>query len=68
VCGVVAHYNDTTRPTGVDRLPGFFGQLLVKSLTVRGFIQTEFADEMHLLACCVVPTSVNLSSEWQTNR
>jgi len=47
VCGVVAHYNDTTRPTGVDRLPGFFGQLLVKSLTVRGFIQTEFADEMH---------------------
>jgi NADPH-dependent curcumin reductase CurA len=47
VCGVVAHYNDTTRPAGADRLPGFFRQLLVKSLTVRGFIQAEFADEMY---------------------
>jgi NADPH-dependent curcumin reductase len=28
-------------------MPGFFGQLLVKSLTVRGFIQTEFAGEMY---------------------
>jgi len=47
VCGIVAHYNDTARPTNADRLPGFFRQVLVKSLTVRGFIQSEFTDEMY---------------------
>jgi NADPH-dependent curcumin reductase len=42
VCGLVASYNATTAPTGRDRLPGFFGQVLRRSLTVRGFIQDEF--------------------------
>lgn len=42
VCGLIAQYNgvDTEHH---DRLPGFFTQILVKSLTVRGFIQSEFA-------------------------
>lgn len=42
VCGLVAGYNATERPTGPDQLPGFMGKVLSLSLTVRGFIQTEF--------------------------
>lgn len=47
VCGLVAHYNDTEPPAGPDRLPGFYRDVLSKSLTVRGFIQTEFVREHH---------------------
>ena len=42
VCGLVAGYNDTEAPGGPDRFPGFMSQVLVRSLTVRGFIQNEF--------------------------
>jgi NADPH-dependent curcumin reductase CurA len=42
VCGLVANYNAATAPEGPDRLPGFMGLVLRKSLTVRGFIQDEF--------------------------
>ncbi|MEP7089513.1 MAG: NADP-dependent oxidoreductase [Nocardioidaceae bacterium] len=42
VCGLVATYNLTSAPDGPDRLPGFMGLVLRKSLTVRGFIQGEF--------------------------
>ena len=42
VCGLVANYNATSAPEGPDRLPGFMGLVLSKSLTVRGFIQSEF--------------------------
>lgn len=46
VCGLIAHYND--RPganSGPDRLPATMRDVLTKSLTVRGFIQREFADQ-----------------------
>jgi NADPH-dependent curcumin reductase CurA len=42
VCGLVADYNTTAAPEGPDRLPGFMRLVLTKSLTVRGFIQSEF--------------------------
>lgn len=42
VCGLVANYNLTSQPEGPDQLPGFLGQVLTQSLTVRGFIQDEF--------------------------
>ncbi|AQA24163.1 zinc-binding dehydrogenase family protein [Rhodococcus sp. MTM3W5.2] len=42
VCGLVSHYNETAAPTGPDRLPGFMNDVLKKSLTIRGFIQSEF--------------------------
>lgn len=42
VCGLVANYNLTSVPEGPDQLPGFLGQVLTRSLTVRGFIQDEF--------------------------
>ncbi|UOT06316.1 NADP-dependent oxidoreductase [Rhodococcus opacus] len=47
VCGLIAQYNDTEAPEGPDRLPGFFTWVLVKSLTIRGFIQREFVSEMY---------------------
>jgi len=43
VCGLVANYNLTSQPEGPDQLPGFLGQVLTQSLTVRGFIQDEFS-------------------------
>ena len=42
VCGLVADYNATSAPDGPDRLPGFMRHVLTKSLTIRGFIQSEF--------------------------
>lgn len=43
VCGLVAHYNDTAPPPGPDRLPQAMGLILSRHLTVRGFIQSDFA-------------------------
>jgi NADPH2:quinone reductase len=42
VCGLVAHYNDTELPEGPDRTAQLMQSILTKSLTIRGFIQTEF--------------------------
>ncbi|WP_245717633.1 NADP-dependent oxidoreductase [Nocardia jejuensis] len=45
VCGLVANYNDTELPPGPDRLSLLMSNVLRKSLTLRGFIQTEFLDQ-----------------------
>ena len=42
VCGLVAHYNDTTAPPGPDRRAALMSAILTRSLTLRGFIQREF--------------------------
>ncbi len=42
VCGLVADYNATSAPEGPDRLPGLMRRVLTQSLTIRGFIQSEF--------------------------
>ena len=42
VCGRIAHYNDSEAPPGPDRLPGFMGQVLVKRLLIKGFIQFDY--------------------------
>ncbi|MFC9767200.1 NADP-dependent oxidoreductase [Rhodococcus jostii] len=47
VCGLIAQYNDAYVADGADRLPGFFSKVLVKRLTVRGFIVYDFADDLH---------------------
>ncbi|WP_107656257.1 NADP-dependent oxidoreductase [Nocardia suismassiliense] len=47
VCGLIANYNTTGAEEGPDRLPAFYSRILVKSLTVRGFIQTEFVRELY---------------------
>ncbi len=41
VCGRIAHYNQTKLPEGPDRLIPFMGQILVKRLMFRGFIQSD---------------------------
>lgn len=45
VCGLVSGYNATELPDGPDRLGMLMGLVLTKSLTVRGFIQTEFFED-----------------------
>jgi NADPH-dependent curcumin reductase CurA len=43
VCGLIAQYNSDGPFEGPDRLPVVMRQVLSKSLTIRGFIQREFA-------------------------
>ena len=45
VCGLIAHYNATELPTGIDRVSLLLRQVLVKRLTVRGFIVFDFASQ-----------------------
>ena len=42
VCGLVSVYNATSLPSGPDRSGLLMGNILRKSLSVRGFIQSEF--------------------------
>ncbi|MBL1078918.1 NADP-dependent oxidoreductase [Nocardia sp. 2] len=46
VCGLVSSYNATDLPPGPDRVNQLMSLILRKSLTVRGFIQTEFQDQL----------------------
>ncbi|NKF24452.1 NADP-dependent oxidoreductase [Solimonas marina] len=43
VCGLVAQYNATDVPAGPDRMPGLMREILSRHLTLRGFIQSDFA-------------------------
>jgi len=45
VCGLIAQYNGTSGGDGTDRLPATMREILSKSLTVRGFINSEFAEQ-----------------------
>jgi len=44
VCGLIAHYNATGSDQDRNLLPATMLTILSKSLTVRGFINYEFAD------------------------
>jgi NADPH-dependent curcumin reductase CurA len=39
-------YNEPGLPPGPDRAPALLAAILVKSLTIRGLIQTEFAVDL----------------------
>ncbi len=43
VCGLIAHYNATELPAGPNRVPLVMHSILVKRLTFRGFIVSDFA-------------------------
>ena len=43
VCGLIAHYNDTGPPPGPDRTSQVMDAVLVKRLTLRGYIVSDFA-------------------------
>jgi NADPH-dependent curcumin reductase CurA len=45
VCGLIAQYNSVGPFEGPDRLPVVMRDVLTKSVTIRGFIQREFADQ-----------------------
>ena len=45
VSGLIAQYNGVAKGDGTDRLPATMREILSKSLTVRGFINYEFAAE-----------------------
>ena len=44
VCGRIATYNLTAPPPGPDQMPNVMGHVLVRRLTVRGFIVFDYAD------------------------
>jgi NADPH-dependent curcumin reductase len=44
VCGLIAQYDGGSAPVASDRLPRTMREILSKSLTLRGFINNEFAD------------------------
>jgi NADPH-dependent curcumin reductase len=45
VCGLIAHYNATELPGGVDRAPLLMRNILTKRLTMRGFIVSDFVSQ-----------------------
>ena len=45
VCGLIAHYNAVGPEPGPDRLPLLMQQILMKRMTVRGFIVGDFASQ-----------------------
>ncbi|MDR3421180.1 MAG: NADP-dependent oxidoreductase [Xanthobacteraceae bacterium] len=45
VCGLIAQYNSAGPAAGPDLLPRTMRNVLTRSLTLRGFINTEFAPE-----------------------
>jgi NADPH-dependent curcumin reductase CurA len=42
VCGLIAHYSATEAPAGPDRTPMMMAAILIKRLTFRGFIVSDF--------------------------
>ena len=45
VCGLIAQYSGTSRGDGTDHLPATMRQILSRSLTLRGFIYSDFAEK-----------------------
>jgi NADPH-dependent curcumin reductase len=45
VCGLIAQYNSPGPGDGTDRLPATMREILSKSLMLRGFINSEFAEQ-----------------------
>ena len=44
ICGRIATYNMTAPPPGPDQVPQVMGRVLVRRLTLRGFIVFDYAD------------------------
>src|SRR5262249_52198485 len=45
VCGLISQYNATGLPSGPNRVPSLLGAILVKRLTLRGFIVFDFGGQ-----------------------
>jgi NADPH-dependent curcumin reductase CurA len=55
VCGLIAHYNATELPSGLDRVPLLMRHVLTKRLTLRGFIISDFAAQHGDFLAEVIP-------------
>jgi NADPH-dependent curcumin reductase len=58
VCGLIAQYNATGPSPGPNLLPATMREVLSKSLTVRGYINYEFAAEHYATFLRTVGTAV----------
>jgi NADPH-dependent curcumin reductase CurA len=58
VCGLIAQYNTTDSTSGPNLLPATMREVLSKSLTLRGFINYEFAAEHYPAFLCTVGAAV----------
>ena len=45
VCGIISAYNSTELPSGPNLIPSLMRSILVKRLTIRGFIVWDFANQ-----------------------
>ncbi len=45
VCGLIAQYNAPTLPEGPNQVPLLMGTILIRRLTLRGFIVTDYASQ-----------------------
>ncbi len=50
VCGLIAHYNQTSPPDGPNRVPGLMSAVLTQRLTLQGFIVSDHFDRWPDLA------------------
>lgn len=55
LCGLVAHYNATSLPSGPDRTPLLLGLLLRKKIRMQGFIIADHFDQFDAFAEDVAP-------------
>lgn len=58
VCGLIAQYSATGQFAGPNRLPATMREILSKSLTLRGFINYEFAAEHYATFLRVVSAGI----------
>jgi NADPH-dependent curcumin reductase len=58
VSGLIAQYSGVVKGDGIDRLPATMRQILSKSLTVRGFLNYEFAAEHYPEFLCEVGAGI----------
>ena len=58
VSGLIAQYSSVAKGDGIDRLPATMRQILSKSLTVRGFLNYEFAAEHYPEFLCEVGAGI----------
>jgi len=56
VCGLIAHYNQTSLPPGPDRMSLLQGLILTKSIKMQGFIVSDHTDR--------VPAFIGDVSKW----
>jgi NADPH-dependent curcumin reductase len=58
ICGLIAQYSGVGQGNGTDQLPATMREILSKSLTLRGFLNYEFADGHYQEFLCEVSAGI----------